>query len=168
MTEERYCEAPECEEPASGHGAYCAYHLKRAQRGKSLSAPKTERLPVEKRLHEAVLSLADFDSEDDEAYYAKWRHVLSLSRQVGAKERNKRIQQGLAAARARGVRLGRPPKLTAEMASELLREAGSIRRAAAILRVDRKTVRSALNGGEKTKITPHRATGCPRTNGGSA
>jgi hypothetical protein len=137
-----YCTVAECERELTGHGDMCDLHSKRKQRGQSLSAPVQEKLTLEGRFIEVCIALAD--SDDDDQFKARRRAALAIARQLGRKGDGERIKEAMAAARARGVHVGRPPKMSAKKARELLAQEGSITRASAAAKVTRTTFRKAL------------------------
>lgn len=143
--EPTYCVVAECEDPADGHGDKCAMHARRwnrGDRGAELSRPKTERLTPRQRAHEASLAMADADDD----YDAKERAWATACRVAfgGIQGHREAVKAGIAAAREGGAPWGRPPKMTAEQAHELLRESTSISRAvkaiAEVLGVSERTV----------------------------
>lgn len=156
-----YCEAPDCDRPAFRLGL-CEAHCKRKQRGRSLSEPIAEPMSLKRRVIEASLRLADANT--DEEYERAERALVAVAREYGLKEsaidamlekakrdRGERIRQGQQRAKANGSRIGRPPKLTAEVLRRLLSVSGLSR----VLGVDRKTVRRALRAhGEKVGLIP--------------
>lgn len=139
MSERLFCSFPECDEPVF-RDELCSTHTKQQQRGKALS-PIQERLTPKQKLFEAVIAWADADSCDEEAYSEKERALLYAARVYGkgstgedtwtaAIERQRcvdAIRAGIAAARARGVRLGRPPVINAVDVVRML-NAGKSRR----------------------------------------
>ena len=163
-----YCIVADCEEVSDGHGDKCAMHAKRLQRdpsGRTLRAPKAERLSVSERLIEGCIALADADG--DEQFDSRKRYVLGLARQLGGRrEDGERIRLAMAEAKARGVRLGRPPVLTPERAAELLAKEGSAKRIAATAGVSLRTVRRVLRVLRQSRTAdemPHSVT--PTTDG---
>ncbi len=129
-----FCDEPDCERPLAGHGrGKCAAHLKQLQRhGKTV--PIVEKMSPEERAIEAGSAMLDADS--DEEYKTKRRSWLIACKALGRtddaaaaavdieaavrRQRSLEVRNGLEGARARGVRLGRPPKVPDERLRELL------------------------------------------------
>lgn len=149
-----YCTVGECEEPTRQGRARCEFHEKRYQRGQSLTAPKAERLSASARLLEAAIRLAD--AEGDADYDKAARDILRAARQAAPAAHGALVRLGLEAARKRGVRLGRPPALTAQEAMALLKQHGTLVRAAAARGVSRWAIWRALGRVAETTI-PQRA-----------
>jgi hypothetical protein len=152
-----YCENPECERPTKEGRKYCDRCYKRVQRGQPLTAPAPKLSPLE-RAFEAARTWVESPSDDDEAYERNKRAFISAAKDLGGRVRKDQIRQGMAAARARGVRLGRPPKLMGSeaMAQTLVAHLGIVA-AAKAMRVDSKTLRRALRA--KATISPPRPEG---------
>lgn len=147
-----YCEAPDCDRPAFRLGL-CEAHCKRKQRGKPLAEPIAEQLSPKRRALEASIDLVEA-GDDDREYAKRERAWLAAVRGYGSAARGELISMAMAEAKARGVRIGRPPKVTAAMLRELLSVSGLAR----LLQVDRKTIRRALRAhGEKRGISPQGA-----------
>jgi DNA invertase Pin-like site-specific DNA recombinase len=153
-----HCAVGDCERPTRGGRTLCEAHEKRKQRGQSLTAELAERLTPKQRLLEACNRWIETDPEDDVAYEANERAVVRAAKAFAPATTGEIIREALAAARARGVRLGRPPELQPEDARRMVKRLGTITLAARALGVDRKTVRAALGRGEKTGILPRSAT----------
>jgi hypothetical protein len=138
-----YCSGPECDRPVFRLGL-CEGHCKQRQRQKPL-APLAEKLTPRQRFYEAITAWAECDSGDDEAYAEAERSVEYAARQAfGKKNAGEAIRKGMAAARARGVRVGRPPKLAQKEAQALVLKTGSFRAAAKKLGVHWITVWRAI------------------------
>lgn len=116
--EQLFCDGPgldgnECGRAVAGHGdagsgtPKCEAHLKQLWRtGKMV--PIAEKLtPLEKAMA-AMADVLEADSDDD--YDTAVRNFALTSKGFGAKERSEAIKRALAEVRAKGVRLGRPPK----------------------------------------------------------
>jgi hypothetical protein len=167
-------------------GNLCETHRKRVARvgdGSTLSEPVQERDP-RKRVIEVALAYADAESEKEFARAAADLEAVSVElaelkrahkRLIAAgaaagedvlregerrlrRRLNDAIKRGMAAARAGGARLGRPPRLDREAAVHAVRAAGdNVRKAAKMLGVDEAVVRRALvrGYGGKLGISPH-------------
>lgn len=147
-----YCTVSECEEPTREGRVRCEFHEKRHQRGQSLTAPKVERLTPKQRVLEAAISLAD--AETDAEYEKAERAMLKAARDAGPRLHGELVRQGMAEARRRGVRLGRPREVTPEQAREAVRRCGSIVAAARALGRNRDTISDALRRAEECSISP--------------
>lgn len=154
-----YCVWGDCEEPTRQGRRLCEMHEKRRQRGADMSAPKQERLTPAERLLELAIRLADADS--DEEFRRARRGLLSAARALGPKLSGEIIRDAMAAARRRGVRIGRPPKLTADQARAALEEHGSVIAAARALGVHRRTLQRTLRRATEGHLPPH-DTVCPQ------
>jgi nucleotide-binding universal stress UspA family protein len=139
-----HCAVGDCERPTRGGRTLCEAHEKRKQRGQPLTAEISERLSPKQRLIEAALRLVDTDPEDDTAWEANERAVIRAARVFAPSATGEIIRQALADARARGVRLGAPPKIDGAQARQMVKRLGSITLAAKALGVDRDTVSRAL------------------------
>jgi hypothetical protein len=148
-----YCTAAECEEPSRQGRAYCEHHEKRHQRGQSLTAPKAERLSPKEALLVAAQRWVDTDSEDDAEYQRRERAVLRAALRSAPHVTGESVRQGMAEAQQRGVRLGRPPVVTAEQAKEMVRRLGTAALAARALDVSESAVRRALRRRSKPTIS---------------
>lgn len=139
------CLVADCERPAAPKkGGMCEAHAKRRLRGAPLAAAVRIRGRPLEALREAALEYADADAEDDDA----WRRAEArLMRAAMAYSRERALEAAraaLAAARAAGVRVGRPRKVTHLVALQALQDTGSMGAAAALLMVDRRTVARAV------------------------
>lgn len=138
------CYAPDCLNPVDGHGL-CSTHRKRQQRGTSLETPKVDksRTPFEVAL-DASLKLADVDSEDDAKYASakdNWRKaILAYAR----RELGEAVRVGVSRRRRAGLKIGRPPRVTAEQARAALEQHGGVRPAARALGISRAALKRAL------------------------
>jgi hypothetical protein len=110
---ELYCDEPDCDRPVAGHGrGKCSTHLKQLQRtGKT--APIAEKLTPRERVLEAGDAWLNASDDDDEYDRAERAFILQ-AKNLGRAAVVEAIKVGLADARARGVRIGRPPKVTDE------------------------------------------------------
>jgi len=131
-----------CERPLWGHGELCQTHTKQRQRTGELTPIRENTTPRE-RLLELIYQLSEC-SDDDAEYERLSRAVDRSALALGWSMRAKAIREGLAHAKARGVRVGRPPKLQPEKTRRVYLRAGSIAAAARRLRVSRAAVRRAL------------------------
>jgi hypothetical protein len=157
-----YCTVSECDDESREGRRFCEFHEKRHQRCtcssaarcQCLTAPKAVRLSPRERLLEAAHRLADADAEDDAAYAKSASDLLKAAKQCGPAAHGEAVRQGMAAARARGVRLGRRPSVTLEQAREAVSRCGSIVAAARALGRDRDTVSAALRRAEECRFLP--------------
>lgn len=153
---ERYCEAiltdgSVCEELAYRKGL-CPLHLKQQQRQRPFT-PKAEKLNLEEKAIEAWSAYVEASSVDDREYERKRRAALASALELGQTKLSERVRRGLALAKRRGVRLGRPPKVDDDQVKRLLKQLGSIRAVAAKLGVSTSTVWARVH---KTGISEHR------------
>lgn len=121
MTSERlYCTVPDCDRPVGGHGKdLCSTHMKQVQRtGKT--QPIAEKLSAEERVIEAGNAMVQAE-DDDEGYEEKRRAFLLASKGLGQKASREAMKLALDSARARGIRLGRPPKVDLKTLRELMK-----------------------------------------------
>lgn len=130
----------------------CEGHTKRAQRGTTVAGGLLERTssrytpyasPLE-RLQEAALRLADADAEDEGAYQRAQDALRKAAEAYGRRAISEKVRQALARAKAKGRPVGRPPKVTADQASQMRAATGSNAEAARRLGVSRDTLAKAL------------------------
>lgn len=141
------CAIEDCDKPASKAGM-CWGHAKRKARGQTVSGPIKER-PKSKSewLREAALAYADADSDDEEAFT---RAVDSLRKAAAAfgSATNERVgeltREALALLKSKGVKLGRPHRVSPEQAEQAIQKYGSVTKAAKRLRINRATLYRAL------------------------
>jgi DNA-binding CsgD family transcriptional regulator len=139
-----YCSGPECDTPTSEGRNLCWAHYKQMKRHGRLTVIKPTLTPMD-RFFDACERWVNASSEDDREYEAARRGAIQVARQViGNHGHSVAVKDGLTKARARGVRLGRPPRLTAAEAERLVRELGGTRSAARRLGISRTTVLAAL------------------------
>ena len=150
-----YCTAPGCEDATRQGRRYCELHEKRHQRGQSLTEPKAERLSPKARLLEAAISLADADGDGE--YEKAERDVVRAARGLVPSSHGELVRQGMARARRRGVRLGRPPALTPDAARALVAQHGSMSKAAQAAGVRRETLWRTLGRVAETIISQRAA-----------
>ncbi len=153
-----YCIGPECEEPVAGHGLdLCSSHLKQHQRTGKLK-PIAQKVSPEERAIQAGTAMLEADS--DEEYSAKRRSWLIACKALGRKggdqeqlgniadrlraQRSAEVRAGLSAARAKGVQLGRPPKVSLMELERLFRLLGSGLAVARVLGVHQAGVNARL------------------------
>lgn len=163
MRETTYCQAPGCDLPTKEGRRFCPRDTKRDQRrraGRSappLGAPPAERLDPIEQLLDAANRWVETPAEDDAAYEANKRAVIAAARKVGPTALRDAIRHGLASARARGVRIGRPRKLQPDdPVVQVLVERVGVVAAAIALRVHRTTLHRTLNEVAKGKVSHHR------------
>jgi hypothetical protein len=106
------CSVLDCDKPAERNGL-CAGHRKRAQRGSTVAGQLADvnRSPREVLL-DACLRYADAD--DDIEYKRASDTLLKAAESFASRRTRERIRAALEAAAARGVKVGRPLKLTVE------------------------------------------------------
>lgn len=157
---ETYCQAPGCDLPTKEGRRFCPRDTKRDQRrraGRSappLGAPAVERLDPIEQLLDAANRWVETPAEDDAAYEANKRAVITAARKLGPTALRDAIRHGMASARARGVRIGRPRKVQPDdpMVQVLVERVGVVA-AAAALRVHRTTLRRTLSEVAKGNIS---------------
>jgi hypothetical protein len=175
MTETDYCTVSDCERPVAGHGkGLCSTHLKQRQRhGKTTAI--AEKVSLEEQVFNAMEAWAEADG--DEEYEERKRACIALAKRLGSKElaaelneirlqltqtveaRREKLRQALARARASGVRLGRPPRISDEQLQHTFEVTRSVTMTAQLHGLHRSTVyeRLARLVG-KTAFPRHRAT----------
>lgn len=190
-----FCDGPgeqpgdECGRPVSGHGkGKCQTHLKQLQRTGKMT-PIAEKISLEERAVNAGTAMLEADTDDD--YAAKRRSYLVACKALGASDRmislsdladelrrrrSLEVLKGLSAARARGARLGRPPRVSDEELRRLFELLKTGRAVARVLNMHWTTVNARLarvRRGKEDSPTkaPHAANrptaSCPRVGGGS-
>lgn len=159
VTMDSYCTVSDCERPTREGRSRCEMHEKRYQRRQPLDAPVAERLNPKERLLEAAHRWVESDAENDAEFQRHERAVIRAARQLAPQASSELIRAAMADARARGVRLGRPPKVSAEQARQLVERLGTVTLAALALGVDRATVRRALARGAEAPMSHHTGTG---------
>jgi hypothetical protein len=142
MPETSYCEAPGCERETRESRTYCDTHQKQKQRTGKVGAIE-QRLSPKERLEEAALAygLAEEDDEFNEARRVLFKAARTLGPSLAHGEL---VRQGQAAARRRGVHVGRRPTLAVAEAVSAVARLGSASRAAEALKVSPRTVQRAL------------------------
>lgn len=161
----------------SAHGLLCSAHRRRLQAsragGKALHEPVAKQQPSGEYLRDMILRYADLDSEDDDAFDRAEEELDNVSKLAGTKkvafERVKRamerygselaqkehgnaVRLGQAEAKAKGVRIGRPPKLDRLGAEHAVKTHGGVVAAAAALGVSRVTIWKALLEVKKVRV----------------
>jgi hypothetical protein len=139
------CSVDGCPNEAA-KGGYCWGHLKRGQRGSTVSTPLAVRptSPWE-RLLEAALTYADVESDGEfERARDNLRHAAMSYARRGL---SGLVLEGLRRAREAGRRIGRPPKVDPATARALVEKGASIREAAGMLGVSPGCVCQALKRG---------------------
>lgn len=137
------CSVADCEKPAAKSGL-CWAHAKQRLRGQPLTTVASRHASPLDRLREAALDYADADADEDAEFGRAEDNLRKAARAYGVKGAAERIREALAAARRRGVVLGRPRKLLPDRALELLSQAGSVAAVAALLDLHPSTVRRAV------------------------
>ncbi len=176
MTDERlYCDEPECDREVAGHGRdKCSTHLKQLQRtGKT--TPIAEKVSPKEHMINLLdrWANADGDEEHDAAERAVVQHVKVWGRKSLKPEDvaefvkqalSEAARRRLAAARARGVRLGRPTiEVDPAEVFRLLAHFQSPADVAVVLKVSRATLYRIL---KRSGFETPRASG-PRNQRGS-
>lgn len=140
-----YCDVPGCQDPLDPdfprpafRNGKCSTHMKQLQRtGKT--APIAEKLNDEERAIEHGTKMLQAGDNDDE-YERHRRAWLQACRALGDKERVESLRKAMAAARARGARIGRPPKVETKRVVKLVRLLGKASLVAEVLGVTKMTV----------------------------
>lgn len=161
-----------------GWGPLCPGHRKRLlpsrEGGTRLSAPIQKRKSAGEQVKELAIAYANAEEDSD---YAKAerdmdeyaRKVAEAKRTIARLERalerygpdaiakriSEQTKKALAELKAQGVRLGRPLKLDAEAARHLLKQAGSLRKAAALAGVGISTLQRALGRSKTVPVNEH-------------
>lgn len=135
-----YCEVSDCDRPVAGNSSTkCEPHLKQWQRS-GRTKPITEKLTPEARLIETAVAWLDSDAVDDAQYETRRRAVIQAAKNLAKKDMGVAVREALDAARSRGVRLGRPPKVSIERLRELLKRYGSVAKVAEATGVHRTAI----------------------------
>ncbi len=127
-----------CDRPTKEGREFCWAHYKRRQRRKRSSAPIGQAQTPAQRLDNALAdySAVGTDSEDDQAFEAARAEVFAAAVALGGKRtailitrktaaEKRAIVAGMAAAKARGVHVGRPCAIVLiDLAVELCRSFG--------------------------------------------
>lgn len=150
-----YCDVPGCEDPndpdfprPAFRNGKCSTHMKQLQRtGKTTAI--AEKLTDEERAIEAGTAMLQAEADDDAAYAKHRRAFLVAARALGDRARVEALKQSFAAARARGQRIGRPPKVATERVLQLVRLLGKAALVAQVLGVTKMTVYRHLSASNK-------------------
>ena len=111
------------------------------------------------------VAMLEADSDDDVAYEQKRQAFLRACRVLGAQARGDAVSAGLRAAAARGVRTGRPPKVTGARVRELVAMGGEPSRVAMALGVHRATVyRHLQRASSKVRVMRQRTVAAGKSN----
>lgn len=141
------CTAPcGCDRPAARSGL-CWAHVRAKQRNRPLVPLKVKAPSTFARLISAALNLADTDTGDDEAYDRAQDNLRKASEAHRRGSFADAVRDGLQAARARGVKLGRPAGLEPVVARKAVKQHGSVAKAAQALGLSRFAIWRALNRG---------------------
>lgn len=130
------CQGPECCRPAM-RGGFCAGHVKQRHRGLPLTPLRdASRTPLEQAIDAFDVLM---QAENDEDYTrARWNVDRAL-RLLASHNRVAALQEGYAAARRRGVSIGRRTAVDPARAAKLAAKIGP-RRAALRLGISLRTV----------------------------
>lgn len=152
-----YCDGPgqygdTCDRPVAGHGkGKCSTHLRQLSRTGSMQPIEEELTPMERTL-KAIGTLAEADSDQD--WETAYRTVVANLKNVSKAEFRKAIREALGFVRARGVRLGRPPKVAPELVAHLYAVTGATFVVAEMLEVTDRTVQLVLKrNSEKNRVS---------------
>ena len=165
---ESYCDVPDCNDPENPgfarlafRSGKCSTHMKQLQRtGKTTTI--AEKISDEERAIEAGTLMLQAEAEGEENYQKHRRAFLAAARALGAAERIRAMREAQERAAARGVRIGRPPKVSTETVVEYVRLFGNSTLVAKALRIDRVTVyRHLRRAGRvaKGKVSQHSRAG---------
>lgn len=164
---DEYCAAPDCELPVHRLG-YCMAHSQQMHRTGKVG-PIAPRLSPAQRLIEQALALADADPLDDEEFERIRRSLLLTAKTYGTeaavRQHGEKLSRALAAAKARGVRLGRPPKVTLEQIQAVTAEFASRKAAAERLRISERTLYRYQRATDKNADSVSPAQRLPRRRG---
>lgn len=161
MTEQLYCDVAECDDPQDpGHprpafrDGKCSTHMKQLQRtGRTTKI--AEKLNAEERAIE--LGSKMLGADDDPDYEQHRRAWVLACRELGDQERVSALRKSLAAAKANGRRLGRPPKVEAREIIRLVRLLGRTSLVAQVKGISTRTVQRHLLNATKTRILSRRS-----------
>ncbi len=142
------CSFDGCENAAKRAG-YCWSHVWQEQHhGEKRTVTKRPASALE-RLTEAAIAYAEAD--EDEEFNRARDNLRKSAMSYGQRGVGELIRERLAEARARGVRLGRPPKLDVASVEILVVQWGGVRSAARALGVAASTVVEALRKARQDK-----------------
>jgi hypothetical protein len=172
MTDEQlYCDAPGCDDPlnpgfprpVAGHGrGKCSSHMKQLQRT-GRTTVIAEKLNQEERA--IKLGTAFLESDDDGDYERNRTAFLSACIGLGQHARTAALKKGFERAKRRGVRLGRPPKVSLEEVLRVYSLLGSVTATARVLRLSKSAVSERLASVRKPRVSEPRSTRGPRLAG---
>ena len=183
-SETEYCIAPECDDGegfprrVAGHGkGYCSTHMKQHQRHGRTTAI-AERVSIEEQIINAFDRMANADG--DAEYEAAKKASIALAKRLGSKEletelnelrmqltqaveqRRAKLRRALARARAAGVRLGRPPKVSDEQLMRTFEVTDSVTMTAQLHGLHRSTVYDRLSRLVGKSAFPRHRASAPR------
>lgn len=137
------CAAPDCYR-TTRHGEYCETHQKRLQRGAALAPPIASRSTPWETLTEAAIRYADVEPDDDSEFSRAKDVLRKAASSYSQQAHRKAVEEGRKAARARGVRFGRPPRMLPDEAAREVMKHGSVRAAARVLGMHRRNLQRLL------------------------
>ena len=146
------CTIDGCTRPAARAGL-CWGHLKRRQRGSTVGvelrpaaggqAPVS--LETSRSLFlDAAVEYAHVEPDDDEAYHRALERLEKAAVAFARRKVTAKARAALAARKAAGLAVGRPPIVTLPALRRALRLGGGVRAAARMLRVRRTTIQRAM------------------------
>ena len=141
------CDGPECEREAVPGGRFCAGHYKQHSRGQPLT-PLRSYASTWDRLVESAISFVDADSDDDLEFKRAKDALAAAARAYKSDSQREAIRAGIARARAKGIRVGRPRSAEYDQVRELVKRLG-IRGAARAMGLPKSTVWNAVKGVRK-------------------
>lgn len=143
------CRGPDCERDATRFGL-CWGHAKQHQRGQTLTALAEKVTPEEAALV-AAEKLVNASAEDDGRYQLLRKSALATFKRLGRRELAASVKAGMAEARAKGTRLGRPPKVTGPQVEHAFCITKSVTMTAQLLGVSRKTISNHLRAAPRKR-----------------
>lgn len=143
------CQEDGCTGSAAPGRTLCWGHIKRKSRGKP-GGELAKRPANFERVTEAVHAYSDAD--DDEEFARARDNLRKAAGAYGLRYHAERTAEGMAAAKARGVHVGRPPVHDRAKVLEAVRLFGGVRAAARAMGMDRRLLQRiirSLDGGER-------------------
>jgi molybdenum-dependent DNA-binding transcriptional regulator ModE len=124
-------------------GGYCWAHVRRRQRGQALSTEIRQRpQSAFERVTACIHAYVDADSDEE---FARARDNLRKACAAYSQQATSELtREAMAKLKTAGVHVGRPPKVTREVAITVVAREGSMAKAALLLGVSWWTIRRAL------------------------